>query len=253
MHLAYGAGVRIVFANSLPTALPVTLIAGVITTIIAASRDRLRDSQLALQTQRLERERAEKLAAEAQLASLASRVHPHFLFNTLNSISELIREDPKQAEKTVEGLASLLRSSLNESQTVPVEQEMNLVRDYLEIQKTRLGSRLSFDIRIDPGLQADVLPFSLQTLVENSIKHAGAQRPEGIEVQIRATRLDNDVALSVTDNGPGYDPTAMKSGRGLDNLQSRLRAIYGDRSALEFWRDHDHMTARIRIPAGRRS
>src|SRR5207244_1391633 len=101
------------WAGSLITALPITVVVGVVTTLIVSNKQRLEISRAALQTQRLERERAEKLAAEAQLASLSSRVQPHFLFNTLNSIAALIRENPEQAEQTVERLASLLRSSLD--------------------------------------------------------------------------------------------------------------------------------------------
>ena len=127
-----------------------------------------------------------KLAAEAQVASLTSRVQPHFLFNTLNSISALIRDDPKQAEQTIERLASLLRSSLDQTETVPLEQEIKLVRDYLEIQKTRLGERLHFEVAVEPGIQATVPPFSVQTLVENSVKHVAGRRQEGVNLQIQA-------------------------------------------------------------------
>ena len=168
----YGFGVErggspfLLFGHVLPVALPITVVVGVTTTVIVTSRKRLEASRMALQTQRLERERAEKLAAEAQLAALTSRVQPHFLFNTLNSISALIRDDPKQAEQMIERLASLLRSSAGSSAaTVPLEQEIKLVRDYLEIQKTRLGERLNFEIAVHPEAQASVPPFSVQTLV----------------------------------------------------------------------------------------
>jgi signal transduction histidine kinase len=241
-------GVFVVFAASLGQALPGTLIVGVLTTVIAAGTGRLKASQLALETQRLERERAEKLAAEAQLASLSSRVQPHFLFNTLNSIASLIQKDPRQAELTIERLASLLRSSLDATQTVPIEQEIKLVRDYLEIQKTRFGQRLQFDIAVAPDIHAAVLPFSVQSLVENSLKHVASQRPEGVAIVIRVTRLENDASVSVTDNGPGFDPTSMKSGRGLDVLQNRLRAMYGTRTAMDFWREPGSMTVRLRFP-----
>ncbi len=243
------AGVFVVFAASLGSALPATLIVGVLTTIIASATDRLKVSQLALETQRFERERAEKLSAEAQLASLSSRVQPHFLFNTLNSISSLIQKDPRQAELTIERLASLLRSSLDTTQTVPIEQEIKLVRDYLEIQKTRFDQRLQFDIIVAPDVHAAVLPFSIQALVENSLKHVASLRPEGVAVVIRVTRLGKDACVSVTDNGPGFEPTSMKSGCGLDVLQNRLRTVYGTRAALDFWREPGSMTVRLRFPS----
>jgi hypothetical protein len=237
------------FGNTLPVALPITMVVGVITTLIVSNKERLEASRMALQTQRLERERAEKLAAEAQLASLSSRVQPHFLFNTLNSISALIRDDPNQAEQTIERLASLLRSSLDQTETVPLEQEIKLVRDYLEIQKTRLGARLHFAVAVEPGIRALVPPFSVQTVVENAVKHVAGRRQEGVTLQIRASRFNGDVVVFVTDDGPGFAESSLKAGHGLDNLQGRLRAIYGDRAGLEFLRERGSMIVRLRVPA----
>jgi two-component system sensor histidine kinase AlgZ len=239
----------LLFTNTLPVALAVTVVAGVITTLIVSNKERLEASRMALQSQRLERERAEKLAAEAQLASLTSRVQPHFLFNTLNSISALIRDDPKQAEQTIERLASLLRSSLDQTETVALEQEIKLVRDYLEIQKTRLGERLRFEVAVEPGIQATVPPFSVQTLVENAVKHVAGRRQEGVDLQVRASRFNGDVVVFISDNGPGFAEDSMKTGHGLDNLQGRLRAIYGDRAGLEFQRNAGSMIVRLRVPA----
>jgi two-component sensor histidine kinase len=237
------------FGETLPVALPITVVVGVITTLIVAGRERLEASRMALQTQRLERERAEKLAAEAQLASLSSRVQPHFLFNTLNSISALIREHPAEAEQTIERLASLLRSSLDNTETVPLEQEIKLVRDYLEIQKTRLGERLRFEVTLEPGVQALVPPFSVQTLVENAVKHVAGRRQEGVSLRIQARRFEGDIVIFVNDDGPGFTEESVKSGHGLDNLQGRLRAIYGDRAGLEFQRETGSMSVRLRVPA----
>jgi len=253
-YYGFGAGrglisPMVLFLNTLPVALAVTVVVGVITTLIVSNKERLEASRMALQTQRLERERAEKLAAEAQLASLTSRVQPHFLFNTLNSISALIRENPEQAEQTIERLASLLRSSLDQTETVPLEQEIKLVRDYLEIQKTRLGERLHFEVTVEPGVQAAVPPFSVQTLVENAVKHVAGRRQEGVTLQIQAKRFDRNVVVFVTDNGPGFAEDSIKASHGLDNLQGRLRVIYGDRAGLEFLREPGSMIVRLRVPA----
>jgi len=253
-YYGFGAGQgsvtpTLLFTNTLPVALAVTLVVGVITTLIVSNKERLAASRMALQTQRLERERAEKLAAEAQLASLTSRVQPHFLFNTLNSISALIREQPQQAEQTIERLASLLRSSLDQTETVPLEQEIKLVRDYLEIQKTRLGERLHFEVTVEPGVQAAVPPFSIQTLVENAVKHVAGRRQEGVALRIQARRFEGSVVVFVRDNGPGFSEDSVRAGHGLDNLQGRLRGIYGDRAGLEFLREPDSMIVRLRVPA----
>lgn len=175
-------------------------------------------------------------------------MQPHFLFNTLNSISALIRENPAQAEQTIERLASLLRSSLDNAETVPLDQEMRLVRDYLDIQKTRQGERLTYEISVAPGLSAAVPPFSVQTLVENAVKHVAGRRQEGVDLKIRAAPINRDVVVFVTDNGPGFDPGSIQPSHGLDNLQSRLRAVYGDRAGLEFFREPGRMTVRLRIP-----
>jgi sensor histidine kinase YesM len=234
----------------LRSAIPITLIVGVITVLIEASKANLQAVQVALREQQVERAHAETLAAEAQLASLSSRIQPHFLFNTLNSIAALIREDPKRAETMVEQLSSLLRGSLDSAKTVPIDRELKLVVDYLEIQMARLGDRLRYttDWSI-PGLEgASVPPFALQTLVENSLKHVAGERQEGVTLSVRVHRSGQSLVLEVTDNGPGFGPELIKSGHGLDNLQARLRALYGDRAKLEFGRAPAAMTVRLRIP-----
>ena len=120
------------FAGALKISIVVTLLFGIFGTLLEMMRTRLDQTTVALRTKELEEERARKLAIEAQLASLESRVHPHFLFNTLNSIAELIHDDPVAAERVVGQLASLLRSSLDDASTplVPLEQELRVVRDY---------------------------------------------------------------------------------------------------------------------------
>src|SRR5205823_3935058 len=122
-----------------------------------------------------ERERALKLATEARLSSLESRIHPHFLFNTLNSISSLIQEDPVRAERLIERMAALLRFSLDSTNAglVPLYQEMKIVRDYLEIERARFGDRLGFEVNIPAEFDRfEVPPLAIQTLVENSVKYA---------------------------------------------------------------------------------
>jgi sensor histidine kinase YesM len=234
--------------QALRVSIPVTLIAGSIITIIGSAMGRLRATELALRTQQLDKERAERLAAEAQFASLASHVQPHFLFNTLNSIAALVRENPREAEAMIERLASLLRSSLDVTQTVPVEKELNLVTSYLEIQKTRFGGRLSYEISSAPDSSSTLPPFAIQTVVENSIKHVAGSRLEGVSVRVAATRQDSELIVDITDNGPGFAPDAMKAGHGLDNLQGRLRAAYGSRAAIEYLREPGAMTVRLRVP-----
>jgi two-component system sensor histidine kinase AlgZ len=198
-------------------------------------RGRIQSTNLQLRTQELEKERALKLATEARLASLESRLHPHFLFNTLNSISALILEDPLLAEQMVQRLAALLRTSLDacEQSHVPLREEIKLVTDYLEIERARFRERLSYAIEVGPGLDAlPVPPFTLQPLVENSVKFAVSPRPTGGMIRISARLTNRSLALEVWDDGPGFDGEMIPRGHGIDNLRSRLLTLLGDEAGL---------------------
>jgi sensor histidine kinase YesM len=199
-------------------------------------RDKLAETTLELRTRELEQERAQKLFAEARLSSLESRIHPHFFFNTLNSIAALIPEDPKRAEEIVSRLAALLRFSLDSGRTslVPLAQEIKIVRDYLEIERVRFGERLRYSIDVPPQLEAaQVPPLAVQTLVENSLKHVVAVRREGGEVRIAARRTDTGLELAVADTGPGFDVGAAPPGHGIDNLLGRLEVLFGDAAVMD--------------------
>lgn len=185
----------------------------------------------------LERERALKLATEARLASLESRIHPHFLFNTLNSISSLIHSDPMAADAQLQRLCALLRFSLDATETplVTLGQELRIVRDYLEIEKTRFGDRLRFAVDVpEPLLALAVPPLAIQTLVENSVKHVIAPSRGGGEVRVAATLADGRLTITVADGGPGVTAAPLPAGHGLDNLRSRLQVLFGDRAGLAF-------------------
>jgi two-component system sensor histidine kinase AlgZ len=226
--------------------LPICMFIGVVSVLVSESRERFRTSELKLRTRELERERAEKTAAEARLSSLESRVHPHFLFNALNSASALIREDPAKAERLIEQLAALLRFSLDVSHAlVPLEREILIVRHYLEIERVRFGDRLRYAIDVPPEmLSAEVPALSIQTLVENAVKHAIAPRRDGGMVTVRAVAAKGETRIEVIDDGPGFTPAEMKQGHGLDLLQSRLATLFGDRAAL----DIGGSTVAIRVP-----
>src|SRR3954468_12419343 len=170
-------------------------------------RNCLDAASLALTTKQRDEAEARRLAAEAQLASLESRVQPHFLFNTLNSIAALIPDDAAGAERMTTQLASLMRSSLatRSSALVPLDEELRVVRDYLEIERVRFGERLRYDVRVSHRAAAALVPrLSLQTLVENSVKYAVSPRREGATVAIAATESDGRVSMSVEDDGPGF-------------------------------------------------
>jgi sensor histidine kinase YesM len=205
-------------------------------TAYEVTRSRLQTTLGELRAREVERERAEKLLAEARLASLESRLHPHFLFNTLNAISALIPENPEGAEKLVEQLAALLRFSLDagSTHTVPLGTELEIVRAYLGIEQARLGERLRFAIDLTPGLEScAVPPLALHTLVQNSVKHVAAARSEPTEIRVRAEARDGRLRLDVWDAGPMVSLGTLPPGHGLDALRARLAVLYGDDGRLD--------------------
>jgi sensor histidine kinase YesM len=244
------AATQTVFSQNIRGTIPTSIIIGSVITALEHAKARLRVVERQLQAQRLERERAERLASEAQLASLSARVQPHFLFNTLNSIAALVLENPKKAESLIEQLSAVLRSSLDVAPLVPLEREIALVRDYLGIQRARFGDRLRFEVASDdPALAAaTVPPFAVQTLVENAIKHVGGRRDAGVSIQVRARAAADATIVEVIDDGDGFIPEQLKGGHGLDMLQARLRAVYGRDAVLEFERRKGAMLVRLRVP-----
>jgi two-component system sensor histidine kinase AlgZ len=206
---------------------------------------RLEETKARLRTKELEEERANKLAAEARLASLQARVHPHFLFNTLNSIASLIPEDPKRAEQLVNRLSALLRLALDadRQKVIPLDREIKIVRDYLEIERVRCGDRLRYRIDVPPEFgTAEVPLLALQCLVENSVRYGGG------EITVSARAGDAGLELEVTDNGPGFRIEDIPSGHAIDNLLSRLEALFNGGAALETTQESGKCTVRIRLP-----
>ena len=239
--------------GSLPICLAITLVVGLSVMSFETMRHRLQNATLELRTHQMQRERANKLLAEARLSSLESRIHPHFLFNTLNSISSLIPTDPKRAEETVGKLASLLRFSIsaNHNSLVPLAQELKIVRDYLEIETTRFGQRLRFDVSVPESLgDLKVPPLALQTLVENSIKHVVGQRSRPSSICVGGARRDGWCELTVSDDGPGFSLADISPDHGLGNLVGRLELLYGDAAQLNVSRTADKTVVTIRIPWG---
>lgn len=233
------------FWRSHRTALVITLAIGTVLTLIEAYRHQMDSTRQTLARKEQERQQLEKLAAEAQLASIESRVHPHFLFNTLNSISSLIRDDPEKAENLIERLAAVLRGSLDTpaNGVMPLRREIRLVEDYLAIQSARFGDRLRYAVDVPEHLGAvAVPPFSVQTLVENSVKYAIAPHRTGARVRVSADIVGDRVIVDVWDDGPGFTETALISGHGLDSQQARLKVLFGGEAALEYARSDDGMS-----------
>ena len=248
-----GRDVWTCFSSDLWITAAITGTVGVGMLFYESQRSELNAVTLELRTKQLEHERASKMALEAQLSSLESRLQPHFLFNTLNAISALIHEDPDRAERTVERLAALLRFSLDATERgmVPLAHEIKIVADYLEIEKTRLGDRLAYTINVAPEMSAvEVPPLSLQTLAENSVKHAIAPRPGGGRVRVDASLNGTSTILTVWDDGPGFTAAAILPGHGLDNLRSRLAARFGSTAHLDVSRRDGGTLVTISVPRG---
>jgi sensor histidine kinase YesM len=242
--------VPVIFRQNILGTIPVTIVVGTFIMTVEVWKARVAATNAALQVQQAERERAERLVAEARLASLHARVQPHFLFNTLNAIAALVRDDPPRAERMIEQLSGVLRGSLDTAPIVPIEREMKLVDDYLRIQHARLGSLLRFAVAWDAWdlRGATIPPFAIQTLVENAIRHVAGRREAGVTLAVSVARSGDRVVAEVRDDGPGFEPDALKAGHGLDSLQARLRALYAGEAGLEFDRRPEGMTVRIRVP-----
>jgi two-component system sensor histidine kinase AlgZ len=239
--------------ESLPFSIVISLMFGLSVSTFETLRYKLQAATLALRTQQVEQERANKLLVEARLSSLESRIHPHFLFNTLNSIAALIPSDPARAEATVGKLASLLRFSLNaqHASLVPLKQELKVVRDYLEIESTRFGPRLRYEIAVPAALDdLKVPPLALQSLVENSVKHVAAQRSEGASIRVAAMRENGRLQLEVIDDGPGFSLATISPEHGLGNLSARLELVFNDEGRLDVTREDEKTIARISFSAG---
>ncbi len=181
----------------------------------------------------LQASQLEARLAQARLQVLKMQLHPHFLFNTLNAISELIYRDPDSAETMITDLSELLRLSFDnlETQEVPLRQELDFLQKYLEIEQMRFQERLTINMNIDEAaFDAAVPNMILQPIVENAIKHGLSPRSEGGRIDISAARNNGDLKLSVSDDGLGVPAGALPDlalGVGLSNTQLRLKHLYG--------------------------
>lgn len=182
--------------------------------------------------------RLETKLARAQLQSLKMQLHPHFLFNTLHTISALVHEDPERAERTIARLSELLRLFLATSaiHEVTLAEELRILELYLEIEHTRFEDRLTVHYDVPPELRAAMVPnLVLQPLVENAIRHGIGKRSGPGWISIAAETYGDTLVLRVTDNGEGLQPDPNKrpgSGRGLGITRGRLESLYGSHQSL---------------------
>jgi two-component system, LytTR family, sensor kinase len=199
--------------------------------------------------------------AQAQLQALRMQLNPHFLFNALNAVSSLMLQDVRAANKMISRLGELLRLTLEKSDQpeVALQQEIEFLRRYLEIEQIRFGDRLQLNIDLDPAaLEAAVPNFILQPLVENAIRHAIEPREAAGQLELRAVRDNGSLVLQVSDNGPGpilgAKPTTARVNEtrtpiGLNNTRERLRKLYGENQQFALTANAmGGLTARLSIP-----
>ena len=193
--------------------------------------------------------------ARAQLEALRMQLNPHFLFNTLNTITALIHDQPEVADRTVTRLSELLRLSLepNETHEIPLQRELGFLDRYLEIEQTRFGDRLRVDIRVPDDLREAMVPaLLLQPIVENAIRHGIEKREEAGRIAISAARDGARLVLEVADNGSGLPAGASafpREGIGLTNTRARLRHLYGGCQELALGRSESGgLAVRVSLP-----
>lgn len=189
--------------------------------------------------EKFKRLQAETSAREAQLQMLRYQLNPHFLFNTFNAISSLVQtKDNKKAQEIIQLLSDFLRHSLDQDgvENVSLEQELESLMLYLNIEEARFEDRLTLQFDIEPqARQASVPGMILQPIIENAMKYAISQSEEGGTVSVSASVSDNNLLLQVSDTGPGKSATKISQGRGigLRNTLERLEAIYSSDYAFE--------------------
>jgi two-component system, LytTR family, sensor kinase len=198
----------------------------------------------------------QQLLLKARMDALTSQINPHFLFNTLNTVSSLIRFDPDMARGVVLKLSNILRRLLRKHETfVPLREELEFIDDYLDIEVIRFGrDKLQFFKEISPeALDTFVPSMLLQPMVENAIKHGLAPRLEGGEIHVRAHLVDGHLSIEIKDNGMGISPERLREvyagGIGISNVNERLRLLYGDQFKMDIRSEEGQGTSiQIEIP-----
>jgi len=224
---------HMLFARSVDYMLFSTILYGIVLAI-----DNALESRRRLAVQQTETARLNEQLSLSQLDSLRRQIEPHFLFNTLNSVSGLVREGRNDdAVNMIAGLSDLLRRSLDDAphQQVPLFEEMEFAQKYIDIQKMRFADRLRVSMDIPAELYpAQVPSLILQPMVENAIKHGIAHRAQGGAIHIAASRSNGTLTLRVANDGPSLHPNwdTTRGGIGIANVRTRLSSLYGSDSTL---------------------
>jgi hypothetical protein len=219
---------------NLPTFTFLLIVAAFIIKVVAGGKRRA-ELTASEATSRAETELLQRTVLEARMDALQAQIEPHFLFNTLGSIDQLIQTDPARASRMQQSLIRYLRSAMpqmREGGRPTLDQQVGLCRAFLEIMEVRMEGRLQSVVIVPEGLKSATFPsMMLQTLVENAIKHGLEPKPEGGLIEIAAEIVDGLLAVHVRDTGVGFMPKG-EAGVGLANVRERLKAMYNGRAEL---------------------
>lgn len=202
----------------------------VVSSLLLIYRAQKANLQSLLTSKELDLAKAGQLKTQAELQTLQSRINPHFLYNSLNSIASLIHEDPDKAEEMTLKLSKLFRYSINSMQESfsTIKEELDILNTYLDIEKIRFGNRVNFQLHIADGLQDALIPrFLIQPLVENALKHGLKDKAHGGYLSVEISLSDRGIVLLVGDNGIPF-PDELSVGYGLQSTYDKLQLLYGD-------------------------
>jgi two-component system LytT family sensor kinase len=211
-----------------------TIVVVIICTIIFSYHMQKERMEARLKQKDLDVLRSNQIKTQAQLATLQSKINPHFLYNSLNAIASLIHEDPDKAENMTLKLSKLFRYSINQNQEalVCLHEEMEIVSTYLDIEKVRFGDRINFFTRVDDSLKNAKIPrFLIQPLIENALKHGLNNVTDGGELRVDISKTDK-IVISIADNGAPF-PEELGMGYGLQSTYDKLELLYPNAYELQ--------------------
>lgn len=189
---------------------------------------------------------------EIELNKLKSQLNPHFIFNSMNSIRALIDENPIKAKRSVTQLSNILRKTLmmGRKKTVLFEEEMAIVNDFIELEKTRYEERLDFEADIHEEAYTYQIPsLMIQTLIENGIKHGISKIPEGGKIDLRAHVIEDNLIIEIENNGELIENSQPETGFGIINTTQRLHLLYGDQATFKISNSDNHtVLTRVSLP-----
>lgn len=195
--------------------------------------------------------RLEAANREAELSNLKSQLNPHFMFNSMNSIRALINEDPEEAKDAVTLLSNILRNTLilGRKKKVMLEEELDVIRDYLRLEGVRFEERLKVGYEVDEdALSCYIPPLMLQTIVENAIKHGIGQLPQGGSIKINVGLNGDQLIMKVVNDGRLQQNSLNGTGIGLQNTRKRLSLMYGENASVEISESNQKVYTQITLP-----